>query len=165
MAANIVVAPQLSRLWHAKDLDGLRRVSAIVTIGATIPTALLFAIYVLAGHTILGLFGGSYHASYASLVVLGAAQLVNTLCGQSGTLMAMTGNERRLTRFVLISNVIPLAMLPFGVAAFGEIFGAVAIGVGTTLWNVQTVVWARKNLGVDTSIVGAAAVLLGRRRA
>lgn len=162
MAANIVVAPQISRMWHAQNLAGLKRVCAVVTLGSSAPTLALFALYAVFGHRILELFGAGYHTAYPSLMVISFAQVVNTLCGQTGILMAMTGNERRLTRFILISNVVPLAAMPVGVMVFGDVFGAVAIAIGMTLWNVQTVFWTRRHLGVDTSILGAVSALRGR---
>lgn len=164
LAANIVVAPQISRLWHNNQTRQVERISAMVTIGATIPTLLLFLIYVFFGHWLLNLFGEGFEKSYPSLLILSFGQLLSTLCGQTGILMTMTGNERKLMLFVLISNLIPLALLPFGAMIFGEVFGAIAVAAGMAAWNILAVFWSRRSLGIDTSIVGALTLILRKDR-
>ena len=74
----------------------------------------------------------------------------------------MTGNERRLLLFVAVSNAIPLALIIPGVWLFGEVFAASALALGMATWNIVTAFWTRRNLGVDTSILGALKALRHR---
>lgn len=163
VAANLVVAPYVSRLWHRGDLERLRRICAGVTIGAAIPTIASFVLYVVAGRHVLSLFGDGYAEFYPTLLILAGSQVVNSLCGQTGIILTMTGHERTQLKFVAVSNIVPLALLPLVASAFGNVYAAVAIAIGLSLWNVQAVFWSKRNLSIDTSIVGAVSEFARRR--
>lgn len=164
LAGNIVSAPYISRLFHTGQMMQLRRLSAWVTLVAAVPTVLVFVFYCVYGRGILSFFGQGFSTYYSSLVILAGSQVINALSGQTGILMGMTGHERKLNEFVLISNVVPLAAVPVFTPALGPWFAALCIACGTSLWNIQAALWARRHIGVDTSIVGAVQTVFARPR-
>tara|TARA_B100000614_G_scaffold254532_1_gene270000 strand:- start:7171 stop:8550 length:1380 start_codon:yes stop_codon:yes gene_type:complete len=161
-ASNLVAAPKIARMWHEGRAKSLERYCASITLLAAVPTIAMYCLYIAFGPWILSLFGGEYADSYPLLLIVGAGQVVSALSGQTAILMSMTGNERRLLLFVAVSNAIPLALIIPGVWLFGEVFAASALALGMATWNIVTAFWTRRNLGVDTSILGALKALRHR---
>jgi O-antigen/teichoic acid export membrane protein len=153
LAANIVSAPHISRLWAQGHRVKLQKLCMAVSLGAFAPTAMLFVVFVFFGDHILGLFGESYTEAYTVLIILALGQLINTACGQTGVLLSMTGNERRLLKYVVLSNLISVALLFTGVPIFGAVFGAIAIAAGFVGWNIMAAIWAFRHLKVNPTIL------------
>lgn len=162
IAGNLAAAPTQSRLWYAGKKREMRRVSAFVTLSATIPAALAFTVLAAAGRPILELFGPHYSDYYVALLILAGSQVVNSACGQTAFVMNMTGNERVLTRQVLWATIVPLGSIPILCPYLGVNYAAFAIALALTLWNLQAALWARRNLGVDSTIFGVREALRDR---
>lgn len=155
LSANLVSAPHIARFWHNGEIDRLQRLCSFVSVVATIPTAIGFLFVVVAGPWLLSLFGAAYQSSYWTLVLLSGGYLVHVMCGQTDTLMTMSGKERRLLKILFIVNGLSIFALLLGTPFFGEVFAGFAIALSVVVWNIWVVIVATRSLGVDPSIVGA----------
>ena len=154
IATNMITAPMISDHYNKKEIRKLQSVCRMA-IGLAVPLTLGgLLILFFWGHTILEWFGHGFRESYPSLMILSAGQLVNALSGPTGMLMTMSGHERKLLFFVVISNFSGLAVL----AVLTPIFGISGAAIGTTLaqsgWNVAVWAWARQNLKIDPTAIG-----------
>lgn len=159
LAANLVAAPSVADLWHSGRLHRLQQLCTSVAVGAAIPTVLVYALLGVFGRDILSLFGSGYSEYYPSLVILSTAQLINCLCGQTGTLLTMTGYQRRLLAYVAFSNAIPLVGIPLLAGRLGVTYAAIAIASGLVLWNLGAAWWARRHLHLETTILGVSSLM------
>lgn len=151
-AINIISAPEISRLYHAHDIDGLRsflRRLMMLLIG---PILLGFAVIALFGEWLLSLFDPDFVATYPVLLVLAAGLTVRSFCGPVGIVLLMIGRERMALFIFLATEGLALLAMPFLAIEFGMIGAAWAAFVGALGVSLVPVFWCRKNLGIDPSI-------------
>ncbi len=93
-AFNAIFAPMISDLTHRRALDKLEELFKVVTKWILTVSVPAFAVLVLYGGPILGLWGGSYKDGLACLIVVGAGQFVNCATGPVGYMISMSGRTR-----------------------------------------------------------------------
>ncbi|WP_313514270.1 oligosaccharide flippase family protein [Pseudomonas sp.] len=132
LVLNSALVPMISEqhaLGQHARLQSLLRDSAAL---AALPAILALFLFAVAGPLLLELFfGASYRGAHGVLLILGAGQCVNVLCGSAGYTLMMTGHQRDMLWITGLSGalLIPLALL------LGAWFGSsgVALGVATAL--------------------------------
>lgn len=151
-AINIISAPDISRLYHANDTDGLKcflRRLMLLLVG---PILLGFAIITLLGEWLLSLFDPGFVTTYPILLILAAGLTVRSFCGPVGILLLMIGRERMALLIFLATEGLALLAMPFLALQFGMTGAAWAAFAGALGVSLVPVLWCRKNLGVDPSI-------------
>ena len=116
----------------------------------------------LLGAVILGFFGAqlldllnpSFSTSATALLVIMAGFVIAAICGSSGQLMNMTGHDREFLKILATFNIVGFAVLLLLTREFGAIGAAWGLLVVKAGWNIAVVIWARRNLGIDPSILG-----------
>jgi O-antigen/teichoic acid export membrane protein len=155
MVTNAVIAPQVSRSYHAGDTAELQTIttwSARVTALAAVPLAIVIALF---GRELLRLaFGAPFEVAYVPLLVLTGAQLVNALIGSVALLLNMTGHERDTARALLVSALLTVALNLVLTPAFGTTGAATATGIGMVVWNALLYRRVRVRLGVSSLAIG-----------
>ena len=151
---NAVIAPQITHLYQAGDVQRLERLaqgSARAALALALPAVLCF---VLGGQWLLGLlFGTAYVEAYVTLLILLAGQFVNVACGSVGLLLNMTGYEKDSLQglsFALAINVVLCILL---IPRYGERGAAVATASGMMLWNGWLLLRVRQRLGIRCAVV------------
>jgi len=168
-AVNVVLAPNISRLYAAGEKERLQRMitwSARVILLTALPVAGLFIFF---GDSILGaVFGDEYVRGSTALAILCLGQLVNAGMGSVGYLLNMTGHERDTATGVAVAAgvnvVLNLALIP----PFGMEGAAVATATSLIIWNlflvwqvyrrigiISTVLWGRNGSGVPYAVTRA----------
>jgi O-antigen/teichoic acid export membrane protein len=114
----------------------------------------VFAGYVLFGTTVLGLFGAHAESGYWVLILLSVGLLFDAATGPSRIVMMMTGHERDYVRIfggiMLMGLLVEIAVIPFW-----GLLGAAAVNAGSRAFATVFVArWNRKNIGIDTSLMG-----------
>lgn len=160
-AINIISAPEIARLYHAKDIDGLRSFLRKLMMLLVGPILLGFVVIVLLGRQLLSLFDPNFVATYPILLVLAAGLTVRSFCGPVGILLLMIGRERMALFIFLTTEGLALLAMPFMAVQFGMIGAAWAAFVGALGVSLVPVLWCRKNLEIDPSI--GAFILLPRK--
>ena len=152
---NIVVLPMFSRLHSEGDHARLQKV---VTASALIQFAgvllLSLPLLIAPGPLFALVFGNSYAPAADTIRVLAVGAILAAAAGPNAALLNMTGHERRVTRAVSIALVLNIAVIALLAPPWGSLGTAIAVLAGQLLWNVLLWVDARRELSIDTSILG-----------
>ncbi|MEZ9198482.1 flippase [Shewanella sp. 10N.286.54.B9] len=136
-AVNVVIMPNIARLYKNNDLKATQELltkSVRLSVVITLP---IIVVLVLFGEYFIDLlFGNDYVKSYPILVILCIGQLVNVLMGSVGLLLNMTGNENRTLRTLLITFVVNIVLFSTLIPIFGGIGAAISISLSLITWNV-----------------------------
>ncbi len=153
LAANIVASPLLSKLMSAGDMEASQEVCRLTSVLAGGSSAVGFIVLLVWGVEILAFFGEGFSTAYVPLLILAAGFVINGLNGSSGALLAMSGHERALAKILLVCNAISMIALPILCLAAGTVGAAIAVSGSTVAWNVWTLLYCRKYVGVDPSVL------------
>jgi O-antigen/teichoic acid export membrane protein len=127
----------------------LQRIATSMARGSLVLTVLAALGALVLGPWLLASFGDGFQNAYPSLAVLVIGQVVNSLCGSVGQLLAMTGHQRTSARvlgaFAAIQIVLCLVMIPI----WGLFGAAVATTVARIGWNLLLVFYVRRELGIN----------------
>jgi O-antigen/teichoic acid export membrane protein len=155
LVTNAVIAPQISRSYHAGDSSQLQTItswSARITAFAAVPLAIGIALF---GRELLRLaFGAPFEVAYAPLLILTGAQLVNALTGSVALLLNMTGHERDTARALLVSALLTVVLNLVLTPAFGTTGAAAATAIGIVSWNALLYLRVRERLGISSLAIG-----------
>lgn len=157
-AISMAAQPQLAKLFAVGDRTGANAVYQATTgwlILLTWPLYLLVAIF---GPDVLAIFGRAYRAGGTVMLILAAAMLVATACGQVDTVLITTGRSSwSLYNGLLAMGVnvgVDLALIPrFGITG-AAIGWAAAIGI-TNLVPLAQVAMAAKVHPFGSGTAGA----------
>jgi O-antigen/teichoic acid export membrane protein len=135
IATSYPLMPLVSRLHAEGDLIRLQQVATRavrVLVLCCFPVALVLAVFAT---PILSLFGSGFEGGATALRICSIGELVNVTTGFAGTILVMTGHEKRLAKGA-IGGALANVVLSFALAPFWGASGA-AIGLvaGMTLSN------------------------------
>lgn len=150
LAANIALAPTLSRLFTISDLDALQHAITAAARGVLVGTAAVCAGLAVFAGSILHWVGAEYVDASAALRILLLAQLVNAAGGPNSLVLVMTGHERDVAGPMLLGTL-TVAALGLAGSRWGVVGAAFAALGATLLVNAVLVVRVRRRLGVDTT--------------
>jgi len=128
-AINTVVAPRIAAAYATGDrarMQALVRTSARAVFVYTVP---VFAVVLLWGDRILGLFGPEFVAGHGLLVILACGHAMIAVCGSVGFLLTMTDHQREAA-VVIVGTAIASALLAYG---FGRMVGVAGVAAGAAL--------------------------------
>jgi len=154
-AITLVVAPMVSRHYHAGEMRAAQAVTALCAWAGFVFSVAVFVGYVVFGDLILSLFGNHSTEGYWVLILLSVGLLFDAATGPSRIVMMMTGHERDYVRIwggIMVAGLLlELAVIPF----YG-IIGAAAVNAGArAVAQIAIAWWSRRNIGIDTSLLGA----------
>jgi len=157
---SVVFAQSYVHLYRKGNYSELQ---ALLTKGAIIATsvALIVALpWFVFGAFLLGwLFGPDFIASWPSTMILIVAQIINASFGAVGMLMQMTGHERYVARFMLLSAAINLllnlAIIPF----YGALGAAATTLVTLLIWNISLGWMAWRHLSLNCHVTSLFSVI------
>ncbi|SCM77654.1 putative Polysaccharide biosynthesis protein [uncultured Pleomorphomonas sp.] len=145
-----VVAPQISRSYHAGDIELTKKIvsnASVIAFGVAILGAIC---YVTMGRFALYIFDPSYIFAYPILLTLVIGQLFNTLCGTNAMLLNMAGKERPLLAIRIVGGGLAVGLGFVGAITFGVWGAAVASTIVLIGWNISAVLVCRYTLGIWT---------------
>jgi O-antigen/teichoic acid export membrane protein len=153
-AISGVLAPRVAAIVgrdNRSELQALARWGAHLSLW---PSLLLAALILLLSGPLLGLFGEAYDDAFWLLAILVLGQLCNAIAGSPGVLLDMSGNQqahfKSLAIAVPVNVVCNLVLIPL----FGAMGAAVATLVMSFLVNWLLYRYARRLLGVNSSVLG-----------
>jgi len=148
---NMVVAPYFARLYSQGDLERLQKIVALSSRAILFLALPPVIIFVLFGKYLLSfLFGETYEAGEAALIILGLGQFVNASFGSVGVLLNMTGHERDSLKAVIIAAVANVLLNLTLIPLFGIVGAAIATAITLFIWNL--IMWrlVYKRIGLNT---------------
>jgi O-antigen/teichoic acid export membrane protein len=160
IAVNIAATPVFARLYHQKESDSLRAVGRKLALLIAGPLTLAALSITFLAPDLLALFDPGFATASAALTILALSYLVIGLGGPTRQLMLMSDGERDVVRLTLWSEAVGLALVPILVPFLGIVGAALAAFAARVIFTVMSVMWCRKKLGVDTSVLS---LLPGKR--
>mgnify|MGYP003632500151 CR=1 FL=1 len=150
MAANLVIAPSISRLKAENNLIKLQAESRLITLLAALPLAGLLIIFALAGDWVMSIFGQEYAGSGSILLVLALGFSTNAVCGPTAQMMESLHDERALFVILTVSAAISTVLIFILGFAFGVLGVAVAVSLHSVMWNLAAYIriWRRHGIRV-----------------
>lgn len=152
IAANMVAAPIISRLFHSDEHARMQQVLRMIAIGVTVPTLLAFGLIVAAGVPLLEIFGPGFSEAYVPLIILSAAFGFNAVCGPTGYLLQMTGHQRDYALIMLVTYGFTLAIQLVLIPTIGTVGAAIGTLFGLVAWNLWARHLALTKLNLDPTI-------------
>lgn len=150
---NTVLAPHISRCYHSGDLAGAKAACRKSMKIVLIPTLLLSAVTVLFSPQLLGLFAEEYRTASTTLNILVMSSLVFCLTGPTGVIMMMADGHRQAFAQTLIGEGLGLLLMFPMAVVYGLEGAALAVLFGATVRGVLAVIWIRRKLKIDPSVM------------
>ncbi len=139
-------APRMAHLFAAGDLKALRTYYFRLQALSAVSAGLMVLGLVVFGHWIINkLFGAEYAGAYAPMVILALGFLGNAAFGPAGTLLLMTGGERRAGMWFWSTLMLNLALSPFLFHWFGPVGTAAATATAATFNHLLCWVTAQRS--------------------
>ena len=158
-AIELVIAPLVARHFHAGEMRQAQAIVALCAWAGFAFSLAVFAIFVVWGDFVMGLFGAAYtDGGTLVLILLAFGLLFDAATGPSKIAMMMTGHERA---YVTIFGAIMLAGLlaQLVVIPTWGVVGAAVVNMGSRmLAQLAIAVWCRRRIRLDTSLVGVLAI-------
>ena len=141
-SVNQIFAPVIADIHARGEHELLGRLFQTLTkwiLGLTLPLAIVLVVY---ARPIMALFGHDFEAGWRLLIIGTCGQMVNCAVGSVGSLLWMSGHERRLVRVQVVMGAL-MVLLCIGLVpvwgALGAVIAAAITNVGMNLWNLLEV--------------------------
>lgn len=158
-AITLVIAPMVSRHYHAREMRRAQAVTSFCTWAGFLFSVGIFVVFVFYGDLILSLFGASYAQGKLVLIILSIGLLADAATGPTRIVMMMTGHERdyvRLFGIIMgIGFVVQIVVIPL----FGLVGAALVNATSRIIAQSAISWWTYKNVGIDTSLLGLRGLL------
>lgn len=144
-----VFSPQISAAWADEDLAGVARLGRTATqLSAlfTLPPALLILV---AAEPLLGLIGAEFTAAAPMLRIIVVGQIIYTITGPAGLVLAMTGHERVNFAITLTSTLSLILFAPLIAQAFGAAGVATCVALFLVGRNLASLYFVNRLCGIN----------------
>lgn len=153
---NTLAGPQFSRFYHSGDMkqfkQSVRFVSKLISV-ATLPVLLLIVFF---PESLLELFGPEFVEAKSSLYILIVGYGFNAFAGPVDLILQMTGKQKTFQWILISSTVLNIALNALLIPAYGMEGAAIATTVSLILWNLSSLIYARRSFGFWTnSLIGS----------
>ncbi|MEN0064696.1 MAG: oligosaccharide flippase family protein [Myxococcota bacterium] len=151
---NSVILPRFAVLHAAGRRRELQSLVSFAAVVSTAASGLFTAAMIALGPTVLSLYGEGFEAGLPALLVLLVGQSVAAVAGSVTQLMVMTGHERELGGWSILSAGLSIALNGLLIPQFGLVGAALATGTVLVVINAILVVRVRQLLGLDSTVFG-----------
>lgn len=153
LAANTIVAPLISELYHSKKNKELQRIITLSARGVFIFTFMACVVLVVAGNFILRLFGEKFVLGYVPLLILLSGRLISSLSGPVEYLLVMTRHQKAAGVIVVISALVNIGLNGLLVPLMGITGAAIATAFSMILWNISMLFCVYRKLGINPTVI------------
>ncbi|HMN13909.1 MAG TPA: polysaccharide biosynthesis C-terminal domain-containing protein, partial [Bellilinea sp.] len=147
ISVSAISAPMFTAFHALGDRKGLQRLAcqsaAFMLVLAVLPCSLLIA---FPGYW-LDFFGPGFKQADSTLVILVLGQIVYVCCGAVSPLLAMTGNEKIMSKIFLVTAVATIGVSLLAGREWGTLGVAIATTIGIVSWNFWMLLVVRRLLG------------------
>lgn len=157
-AVNSAIAPMAARLWASSDVERLQRLVTLSARGLLLVSFPLAMAFIFFGRPLLGVaFGAEFVAADGALAILALGQVVNAATGSVGTVLVMSGNQRRAAVGITLGAIVNVTLGIVFIPMLGVAGAALAAACGLVVANILLVSIARRTLGIDSTPLGRVA--------
>ena len=151
---NMVLAPQIVRLYNAGEIEKLQRMIRLSTRMVAVISFPVALILMMWGEGIIGLvFGEEYIEAALALTILCFGQLVNTSAGSVALVLNMSGHDKQALYGIIVALVLNMVFSLLLIPHFGLVGAAISFSISLSAWNIVLMYMAKKYTGIKTSLV------------
>jgi O-antigen/teichoic acid export membrane protein len=148
VAFSGIFNPIISDLYSRNVLDDLGALYQDVCRWITVIGLAPFLLTVLLAKDFMAVFGSGFVAGWPVLVLIAIAQMFSSSVGPTNRILAMTGRQKTFMITILCSTAFSLAGTVPLVYFYGAVGAAVATAAGLVVFNLASVLFVRRLLGV-----------------
>jgi O-antigen/teichoic acid export membrane protein len=148
VAFSGIFNPIISDLYSRDVLDDLGALYQDVCRWITVIGLAPFLLTVLLAKDLMAVFGSGFVAGWPVLVLIATAQMFSSSVGPTNRILAMTGRQKTFMIAILCSTAFSLAGSVPLVYFYGAVGAAVATAAGLVVFNLASVLFVRRLLGV-----------------
>lgn len=149
-----VTMPYITRLYNARDILALTKLTKQASLASFCISSLPAVILICFGETVLELvYGAEYVAAYATMVTIVLGYLLVNLVGLSMQLLYATNFHNTAFKISLVGAAITVLFCAILIPIFGAFGAGIVLGFGKALRAFLFVYSARKLLKIKTSIL------------
>jgi len=152
-SVNKIAAPIFSELYTQGKMKKLQRMVSLAACWSLVISILAGIILIAFGKFILGLFGTTFVEGYVALLILLIGHTINAFAGSSGILMAMTGHQKKAAQILIVGVISNILLNIVLIPTMGITGAAVSTSFATALWNIVMLVYVRKKLEIDSTVI------------
>lgn len=150
-ALSISSGPLVASAHARGDVSELARVARITARFGFVASVALAVPLVVAGRSILQLFGPEFSAGYPALIILVAGGMANAFTGVLAYFMTLTGRQVQALWIFTGALIISVALNFLLIPRFSIVGAAIASTAATIFWNFAMIIYVRRTLGIDAS--------------
>ncbi|MDZ3833685.1 MAG: hypothetical protein U0S50_18000 [Sphingopyxis sp.] len=144
-----VYSPQISAAWASEDLAGVARLGRTATRLSTLftlpPALLMLGI----AEPLLGLIGSEFIAAAPMLRIVVLGQMIYTITGPAGLVLAMTGHERVNFAITITSTLSLILFAPLIAQSFGAAGVATCVALFLVGRNLASLYFVNRLCGIN----------------
>lgn len=149
-----VISPSVSSLFVSGDMARLQKLLTWSSFGMTFGAFVLSLPFLVAAPVLIELvFGGDFVGAAVPMQILCAGAILTATAGTAGTLLNMTGNERRVRRASFEALVVLAVIMPPLIFWSGASGAAVATVITSLGWRLRMVRDCRRLLGLEPGLL------------
>ncbi len=139
---NSIMGPKIAVLHSNNEFPQLRNLLQRSVLFATVMTLPISLPFWFAPSWIMNLFGADYVSGAPVLVILAIGQAVNSATGPVGTLLIMSGYEKRQRNNIAISTAVGIVSGWILIPQLGVLGAAISTSISLICQNVYAAFWA-----------------------
>lgn len=152
VAIIAVVQPRLSRAHYSGDREHLQSLASWVSAVSLAVMLALVTIMIFWGQSIISLmFGADFRGAWPLVLIMATGQIVNAALGSVGSVLMMTGHERKAMHMLVITTCLSLPTYFVLITLWGATGAAIANALTTTVLHLMYWWAAKRALNVDCS--------------
>ena len=148
-AADSIMAPKISALYHQGELQRLAQICRFAIVLMLLPGLPAVAILLLFPGPIVSIFGSEFGTAALALQILALGQLINLATGSVGTLLIMTGHQQKSLLNSLFGALAALVLSLLLIPAYGASGAAAALAITVALRNLSATFLVWRFVGVN----------------
>jgi O-antigen/teichoic acid export membrane protein len=159
---NASLLPVIAGLYASGEMERLQKAltkSARAAFLMSLPIGLFLIFF---GNWFLALFGQEFVKGQSALIILCVGQMFNVAAGSVQITLVMTGHESEAARGVAVSAAVNIMLNALLIPKWGINGAALASAISLVLWNVVLIRYILRRLGINTSVLGAVKLRIGK---
>ena len=149
-AISTIVTPKIAQFYAKGEYDLLQEMISKASKIMLLTGIPIFMILFIFSKQVLEIFGNDFYSGVSILRILLCAQLINVLTGPVGPLFQMTGLQKKLQTYIIVSLILNIVASLGLIFPFGMIGVSIASAIGMVFWNIAGARYLNKNMKIKT---------------
>jgi len=148
---NSVIPPMIAQFVSQGEMKRVEKILRTTAAVSGVPVVCLLIVIVLTAPNILAMFYGDFYSQGSVvLIILVAAQTINSLTGSPGVPLMMSNRQAVVMRIALMSGLLGIVTSLSLVELMSSTGVALGVGVGLSSYNVGMWAYCKYRLNINT---------------